>query len=245
VAGKLSGPQAVFWNPKPAEELYDVTADPDEVHNLAASAEHREKLAEQRRAQQDHARRICDVGFLHEGEMHARAQGTTPYDMGHDRAAYPLEKVLAAAELIANTDHGHASAASALAGMLGDGDSAVRYWAAMGLLIRGADGVAAGRGPLSAALEDRSPYVRIVAAEALLRYGDSQDASTARQTLAASCDWGSNDVFVTMAALNSLEECGDRAAPLAAEIRKLPLRGQMPHNRYSSYVPRLLERWKK
>jgi hypothetical protein len=47
-----------------------------------------------------------------------------------------------------------------------------------------------------------------------------------------------------MAALNALETCGEKSAPVAAGIRRLPGQGPLPHNRYSSYVPRLLERWK-
>ncbi len=40
-AGKLSGAELVFMQPrKPEEELYDVTADPHEVNNLAGSAAH-------------------------------------------------------------------------------------------------------------------------------------------------------------------------------------------------------------
>src|SRR5262249_31162740 len=34
-AGKLKPAQDAFWKPKPAEELYDLRADPDEVENLA------------------------------------------------------------------------------------------------------------------------------------------------------------------------------------------------------------------
>src|SRR5262249_9595971 len=34
---KLKPPQTYFWQTKPAEELYDLDSDPDEVHNLAAS----------------------------------------------------------------------------------------------------------------------------------------------------------------------------------------------------------------
>ena len=48
-AGKLNPVQSVFFaDKKPVEELYDTEADPYEVKNLAADAQHAEKLAELR-----------------------------------------------------------------------------------------------------------------------------------------------------------------------------------------------------
>ena len=73
--------------------------------------------------------------------MHARSQGSTPYDMGHDERAYPLERILATAELAAGLS---ADANAALVAALADSDSAVRYWAATGLLMRGEAGIRAG-----------------------------------------------------------------------------------------------------
>src|SRR5690349_12808857 len=92
-AGKLTAAQDIFWNRKPPEELYDLHADPDEVHNLAGSAEHYAIQAKLRQAQQDWARRIRDVGFLPEGERFTRAPGVSPYDLGHDDRKYPFERV--------------------------------------------------------------------------------------------------------------------------------------------------------
>ena len=43
------GPAVVLREPRPAEELYDVEADPHELHNLAGDPRHAEVLAEMRR----------------------------------------------------------------------------------------------------------------------------------------------------------------------------------------------------
>lgn len=92
-AGKTTPEQSLFWKePKAAEELYDLSTDPDEVHNLADKPEHVQTLVKMRQAQEDWALKIRDVGLLPEGEIHARAEGTTPYDMGHDEQLYPVEK---------------------------------------------------------------------------------------------------------------------------------------------------------
>ncbi len=235
--GKLNPAQDAFWNPKPPEELYDLAGDPDEVTNLADRPEHAPTLARLRKAQRDHALEIRDVGFLPEGEMHARAAGSTPYDMGHDDGKYPLERILAAAELAAGAN---AEDTSLLVEKLHDDDSAVRYWAATGLVIRGPEGAGQAQAALAKALEDDSPYVRIAAAEGLCRYGDASNRTKALDLLTRLCNWPHNGIFVSLAALNAVDACGDNAAPAREAISRLPSKGPAPHARYQSYVPRLL-----
>ncbi|QDT65769.1 sulfatase family protein [Calycomorphotria hydatis] len=47
--GELTGPHAAFWaDHRPAEELYDLKADPEELHNLAADPDYQDKLAKLR-----------------------------------------------------------------------------------------------------------------------------------------------------------------------------------------------------
>ena len=120
-------------------------------------------------------------------------------------------------------------------------DSAVRYWAAQGLLMRGTAGVSASRSELNTALSDRSPYVRITAAEALGRYGNPTDLPKALELLGNLGSLGKNNVFVSMAALNALDALGAKAAPLAEAITSFPQEGVSPDARFNSYVPRLLE----
>src|SRR5262249_18606736 len=98
-AGKLKPPQTYFWETRSAEELYDLQTDPDEVKNLSAAPEHAETLRRLRQAQQDWVRRVRDVGFLPEGEIHSRSKDSTPYTMGHDDGKYPLKKIFHTAEL--------------------------------------------------------------------------------------------------------------------------------------------------
>ena len=235
---KLTAAQEIFWNTKPPEELYDLTSDPDEVTNLAGSTEHHDVLARLGQAQQQWALRIRDVGFLPEGEIHGRSEGSTPYDMGHDDGKYPFARIFATAELAASLQ---AEATGALREAIDDRDSAVRYWAALGMLMRGEAGVQARHAALRAVLNDPSPYVRIVAAEALCRFGSQPDRESALAVLAELGDWGRNSVFVTMAALGALDAIGDSASPLKTTLRRLPQKGAAPHPRYSEYVPRLLE----
>ena len=195
------------------EELYDLKDDPDEVHNLAKSPRHRTILERMRKAQQQHALKIRDIGFLPEGEIHSRASSSTPYEVAQDEKKYPLKRILAAAEWAASTN------ASDAAKFLNDHDSAVRFWGVMGLLIRGVKS-----GPLlERALNDPSPYVRITAAEALRRPEVLSDLSSADQ----------HGLYVALWALNALDAIGVKTK-LESPQKKLP-------PRLAEYVPRLLQ----
>ena len=237
--GKLQGPQAIFWGAKPAEELYDLQADKDEVRNLAGSAEHREVLERMRAALRGWMLETRDVGLLPEGEIHARAKGSTPYEMGQDKAKYDLPRVLEVAELASN---GQAGAAGEMTNRLSDSDPAVRYWAATGLLARGSAAVGPARDKLAAALKDESPFVRIVAAEALGRFGSADDAKAALDVLIDLADVKRNGVYVAMPALAAVDALGEKAAPAKDRIAALPTAEPASTDpRMREYVPRLLE----
>ncbi len=236
--GKANAAQSIFWKtPKDPEELYDLQDDPDEVKNLAGSAAHQATLVKLRNAEQALARRIRDLGFVPEGERLTRAGKSSPYDFGHDDSRYPFDRVFAAAELASALKP---EAIPALQRLLADRDSTVRYWGAMGLLMRGAAGVSAGRAALTTALEDASPYVRIAAAESLAQFGGQADLRLALPALTRLADWSKHDVFIVLAALHALEALGPKTAPVKAAILALPATGPSPDGRYSPYVPRIL-----
>jgi arylsulfatase A-like enzyme len=236
--GKLTAAQDAFWQTKPPEELYDLAGDPDEVRNLADAPGQQQTRARFRQALREWTLSIRDVGFLPEGEMHARSAGTTPYDLGHDDAAYPLQRILSTAELASNVQ---SDAVDRLTAALKDPDSAVRYWAALGILMRGQPALRAARQPIVAALLDDSPYVRIVAAETLARYGDADEQQRGLDALIALAGPRVIKVFTAMAALNALDEVGPRGAAAKAQLRQSPPPNAPVHERYSSYIPRLLE----
>jgi uncharacterized sulfatase len=236
-AGKLKPPQTYFWERKPIEELYDLQNDKDEIHNLAdsASPEHQAKLKELKGVLREWILQTHDVGFLPEGEIHSRPHAQSAYEYGHsDR--YPLQRILQTAELASyNTGN---DALDLLQRALKDEDSAVRYWAAIGLMGReGKDGLDALRG----ALKDESPYVRAIAAEALGRYGTADDLKASLDTLIAMADVKKNGVFVGMAALQGIDALGDKAMPLKEKIAALPLKDPNAAGRYAEYPTRLFE----
>ena len=238
LAEKTNEAQSIFWRvPKAVEELYDLNSDRDEVHNLAQSLEHRSILEKLRNAQHEHVLKIRDVCFLPEREIHTRSEGSTPYDMARDPAKYPLERIVAAAELSSRLDPADVKE---LISFLKDRDSAVRYWGALGLLMRGPATVSSNKSVLQAALADESPSVRIVAAQALGLYGDSESTTLALNTLSTLASPETNGVMTAMPALAAIEALGDVAKSLHDGIASLNPNGPSPDGRYDSYVPRLI-----
>lgn len=167
-AGETNAEQEELWNPKPVEELYDLQQDPQELNNLANEPELQAVKAQLKEELQGWMTTHRDLGLLTESEYLARAQGGSPYDYARSQA-YDVARILETAEMV-----GTASEAELIA-KTADEDSGVRYWAAMGLLNASSADPAV-RQALTDLLDDPSPSVQVLAAEALLRQGDAPQA---------------------------------------------------------------------
>lgn len=236
--GQLEAPQTYFWETKPAEELYDLKNDPDEVHNLADDPEYQDELQELRQALYQWQYRIRDLGFLPESQMHARAEGITLYEMGHDPEKYPMHEIFPVADLASSLQ---ADATEELIEKFDAEDPAIRYWAAMGMLMRGPDAVAKSRPQLLRALEDPVPSVRVAAAEALGRFGNEEDLKLAMETLLRLKSIMQRDNYVAMEVLNAIDKIGAKAKDYREEIAELPVRGEGYNPRAGGYNKNLLE----
>ena len=151
---------------------------------------------------------------------------------------YPLDRVLKTAELASSLAP---DSTPALFEALHDSDAAVRYWAVRGLLMRAPGGHKPPHAELLKLLDDSAPDVRIAAAETLVGFGSETDGRRALDLLVALADWQKNDVFTAMAALNAITAVGDKAAPVAAALKSLPVNGPAPNARFREYIPRLVE----
>jgi arylsulfatase A-like enzyme len=236
-AGMLNPEQSRFWRTKPPEELYDLNSDPDEVHNLADSPAYGQILVRLRKAEQFQIAAVRDVGFLPESEIHTRSEGSSPYQVGHDEQKYPIERIVATAELASNVQP---ETLPRMLERMNDSDSAVRYWAAIGLLIRGQSGLDAGAAQLRKALVDPSPSVRVIAAQALGKYGSSEDLNESLNVLIALAALDRNGVYLSMLALNAIDDLGTKAAGRVEVIRALPHRDASVDPRLADNVDRLL-----
>jgi N-sulfoglucosamine sulfohydrolase len=162
-AGKLTGPAAVYMaKTKPREQLFDMREDPDEVRDRSGDADYAGVLAKMRKAYRDWTFQTRDLGFLPEEEMWRRFGGGASSAFDEDPALYPLERIVETAD---STD------LNLQIERLADPDPTVRYWASVGLVAQG-DAARRAMPALLKALEDDSPPVRVMAAQALCAIGE-------------------------------------------------------------------------
>ena len=218
-SGKLNDAQSKFWQTKPAEELYDLNNDRDEIINLAKSKEHENIIKSLRRAHVKWVKDVRDIGFLPEAEVHSRSKKDSPYEMGHDSNRYDLDNIFQAANIATRLGKKNTEK---LPKLMDSNDSAVRYWGAMGYLIRGKSGLRKGRKFLVNALKDESPSVRIIAAESLGRYGNKKESKLAADLLIKYADPEENGISISMLSLNAIDYLDEKASHHKETISKLP-----------------------
>ncbi len=234
--GKLEPPQTFFWETKPYEELYDLQEDPDETVNLIERPEMQAVSDRLRSALDRHVEEVHDLGFLPEAEFQKRSAGRPPGEVARDAATYPLQEIKAAADLAASMKPG---VDEELTKATLHPDAGVRYWGALGFLIRGPESVRANRDTLHRLLEDESESVRIAAAEGLGRYGTDADAHDALEVLLGYADPEKNGIYLAMAALNAIDYMDARAASAKQRIVALPDFDPSADQRLRDYVVQL------
>lgn len=227
-AGTLNATQDSFWHPKASEELYDVTLDPDQVVNLASSAEHGEELHRLRRVLDKHLVACVDNGFLPEGH---HLQGLTPSGKPHD---LPITNLLAIAWMAASRDVRHLPRMIRLAD---DDQDYVRYWAAIGMSMLPAeqlDGEAVRA--LDRLMTDQCAAVRIEAAEAA---AGTSSATSAMRVLGEELGLFRTDL-THLRALNALTAIGSPAAAHVDRITDLGDANDMYVRRAARYLQLVL-----
>jgi uncharacterized sulfatase len=239
-AGRLTPVQDAFWRPKVAEELYDLQADPDAVMNLAADAARAgPALVRCREALRAHLLATRDLGLLTEADMHRRRGARTPYALAQDEQAYPIARILEAAD---RATRAPADQGDALVRGLADPDPAVRYWSALGLSLAGPTWVARAGDALRRLLDDPEAWPRVSAADALARHGDAEVGRRALDTLATLADYRTAGNHAAMLALDTLVALEARAEPVRTRVLGLaePPKSLVPQ-REQEYVGRLLK----
>jgi HEAT repeat protein len=173
--------------------------------------------------------RTHDLGLLSEYELERRSEARTPWDAAHDAQANPLERLLVAATV---ANRMVPADMPALLELLHADDPGVRFWGATGLVALGAKARPATE-QLLAATQDKSPEVRVLAAEALAHVGRLNDALP---VLIAALQHDS--AVIRLRALNVLDQLGQDARPALQAIQQAKPQGK---GHVEDYVGRMVE----
>lgn len=221
-ADKLDEHASRLWaEHKPLEELYDLQSDPHELHNLADSAEHRSV----KRTLNDELRTWIlshrDSGFMPESEyqLRSRRDRITPFDVIEDPQRFDLESALEMASSV-----GTAGDLNEWIAGLRHPESAVRYWAAAGMLaaseLHSLD-LSPATSNLVAALNDEAPCVAIAAAHTLLAMPELTPPESTTTQLALSRLMLDDRPWVALEACRVTSLLGVKARPLVPVMKQV------------------------
>ncbi|MGA1196455.1 MAG: HEAT repeat domain-containing protein, partial [Candidatus Latescibacterota bacterium] len=153
---------------KPVEELYDLDADPYEVHNLAESKAYANTLVRLRKAHENWTIETRDVGLMPEPEMIRAIQknGSADKIFTSETGLNHLKTIRTTADAARRGDQ------TTLLAALNSDDASVRFWGAVGLGL-----VKQGKDKLKQSLKDASPSVRVASAQSLIQMGRANEAT--------------------------------------------------------------------
>jgi arylsulfatase A-like enzyme len=206
-AGKLNATQLALFEPRPAEQLFDCVADPDNVRNLAGDPAHRATLERLRAANRAHLLRIRDTGFMPEPILRELSGVESPSKVGRDDQAYPLARIL---DVVDRLQLSASPAPADLKAAWTDPLPSIRFWGALAAL-RAPQSVAADLMPL---LRDTSGSVRLAAAFVMARHGRADDA----WPILAAALVPSQSAELRLEALNYITNLPNRPASLRPAI---------------------------
>lgn len=203
--GKTDEVTGRFFGTKPMEELYDTSADPDNVHNLIEDPKYANDVKRLSKALDEWQLENFDSGLLPESELVRRSEevGVTIYEMVRNPKLYDIEALQKAAALAIAQDPKNLET---FYKNLSDKDSGIRYWAIVGCFNmqpkKDLDLDA-----IRKALEDDSHHVRAMAAWILYRAGDKETAQKTWNDLLE------NDSYASLKIFNIIDWIGDGIEP--------------------------------
>jgi arylsulfatase A-like enzyme len=173
--GGLSGHHQALWEaPGTSEQLYDLSADPWEMTNLAAAPAHSARLAALRERLKATMKQVHDTGVVPEPLFKELAGKSTVAD--HVQSdAFDIGKITDLAFTATEVD---VKNLPRLKAALASADPVERYWAVVGMRVLGVK-AAAESDSLLPLLKDRHAGVRTAAGQALFALGKADIAADA------------------------------------------------------------------
>jgi N-sulfoglucosamine sulfohydrolase len=173
--GKLTGIHKALWEaPGTSEQLYDLSADPWEINNLAADPAQAAKLATLREHLKATMKEIQDTGLIPEPLFNALSKGSTIANYVQSDK-FDVGKITDLAFTATEVD---AKQIPRFKEALTSDDVVERYWGIIGLRVLG-DKAAAQADSLVPLLKDKHALIRTTAGEALFAFGKKDIASQA------------------------------------------------------------------
>lgn len=188
--------------PKVEEELYDLEADPNELHNLATEPKLQNIKLKLRNILEQWSIEHGDTGFLPEAEYMQLAADDTPYHVIRDLTKVDIGKIIPLAAIGASTNE------KDIANLLKHPNLTVRYWAVIG--SRNLKKKKSSTTSLMLSnFSSGSPALEIATAEALALDGYAKEAlPVLARHLQDTRPW------VALQAARSLVEIGELAKPV-------------------------------
>ncbi len=223
---------STIWKPGQAvEELFDLKADPWEIHNLATVPTQVGKLKSMRAQLKKEMIRARDTGLIPEGmfvELVPKGAPAADYWKTHSNA---LPKIIDLAFLASTRQPINLPV---FVKNLSSPDPLTRYWSAQGLLIilsQDATSAQAAEPTITNLLKDKHSNIRTTAAQILIARGNEKQGIAA---LLHELQNDDNNEFALLAVLNALTQ--------AKAFDQIPDDWKKRHSKGKSYVARFISR---
>lgn len=256
--GKLNDAQKQFWLPKPRQALFDLKNDPDQVHNLVDSQEHKAIL------EQMHVWLLVwqiknqDLGFVPEIAQHRFAEDRLIYKSNEKGTQAISSKFLKPDEqlyqlLMPDVLGGELKKSLGIPlSFDANGSPSFRFWELNNCLmtIRGTSSFEFDEKEKAYIVRqikktmDTEPYpeIGILQCEILGSIGNEPEKNSAIKKLIDYSNLDKNNLYTAVAALNAIDRLGGIAKPYREEIKALPTTHDDVHSRMDQLVPRLVEK---
>ena len=172
--GKLNQLHKTLWEaPGTSEQLYDLSADPWEINNLAANPNHAEKLAALREKLKATMKEVKDTGLIPEPLFATIGNPTIAAYVGSEE--FDVEKI---ADIAFTATQGDMENLPRLRAAIASSDPTERYWGVLGLRLLGEKATSEADSVLTL-LKDKHAGIRTTAAQALNAMGKKDIAAQA------------------------------------------------------------------